>query len=336
MADRHFAISPAGYILDYEVGVPVLDANGTPSWKGSSMPTLPAQTILPGLAFRGQGIGVFPLEGRVSGKKGSLSILLTTSAFTSPVAASGSITTVAGANLVDTETFTLNDGVNPAVVFEFDLNGGGVTPGNEAVVYTAADSATVVRDAMIAAINGAASLDITASPGGPAQVLLVNDAVGTAGNVAITDTVADAGFTTTGMSGGVDPGPERTVLYLTDNPASPTNYISVALDSFNRPLVRVTNISGVVQAVVTPSFANIPGGQSVFVQISWDSATALATGRHVAQKVNEVAVASTDWTTNPVSPWTHFTPSHLVAGIGLSASDFTGTLDEFQISNQTS
>lgn len=334
MADQHFSISPAGYLLDYSMGTPVLDSNGTPSWKGTlAMPPLPAQTIIPGMAFRAQGLGQFPLEGRVSGKRGSMNILLTTSGFTSPVAASGTINTVAGSALVDTETFTLDDGVNAPVVFEFD-SGGGAT--GVPVPFTGGDTATDIRDAIVTAINGAASLDITASPGGPTQVLLVNDAVGTAGNVVITDTVADAGFTTTGMAGGVDPGPERTVLYLTDNLTTPTKYISVALDSFNRPLVRVTNNLGVLVAEVTPSFTNIPGGQSVAIQMAWNSASALATGRLVTLNVNGLPIPDADWTTNPLAAWTHFQPTYLVAGLGLSASDFTGTLDEVQISNQTS
>ena len=118
------------------------------------------------------------------------------------VAATGTITTVAGSLLVDGETFTLNDGTNTATVFEFD-SGGGVGGGNIAVPFTGGDSAATVAAAIQTAINGVgATLFITASSGGGAVTNLVNDVMGTVGNVTITDTVADGGFTVTGMSGG--------------------------------------------------------------------------------------------------------------------------------------
>jgi hypothetical protein len=118
--------------------------------------------------------------------------------------AAGTITTIVAANIVNGETFTLNDGTNPAKIFEF-RHSGAVTPGHVLVDISVAVTADDVRDAIITAVNGVgAGLAITASNGGSATVDLVNDATGSAGNQAITDTVADAGFTHTGMSGGTD------------------------------------------------------------------------------------------------------------------------------------
>lgn len=116
--------------------------------------------------------------------------------------ASGSIRVVAGSALVDTETLTVDDGVNPAVVFEFD-SGGGVTGANVPVVFTALDTAATVRTTLLAALQGA-TLDITfiADPDAVDGILAVNDLPGEAGNVSITDTVADAAFICAGMSGG--------------------------------------------------------------------------------------------------------------------------------------
>lgn len=117
------------------------------------------------------------------------------------VAATGSMTTVTGANLVDTETFTLDDGVNPPVVFEFD-SGGGIT-GDVAVTFTGGDTADQVRDAVIAAVDGVgATLLIDASDGGAATVTFTADRQGTAANQTITETVAATGFAVTGMTGG--------------------------------------------------------------------------------------------------------------------------------------
>lgn len=109
----------------------------------------------------------------------------------------------------DTETFTLDDGTNPAVIFEFDDN---ATATNVAVDISAAADDDDVRDAMILAINNQrtlGNLNIFAEIGGPGLVQLTNDNPGTAGNVAITETVAAAGFTVTGMSGGTANAGER-------------------------------------------------------------------------------------------------------------------------------
>jgi phage tail sheath protein FI len=121
------------------------------------------------------------------------------------LAATGTITTVAEASLIDGETFTLDDGVNPAITFEFDVGGGGVVAGNVAVVIAAMDTADVVRDAIITAVNGeaaAGNILIRAADGGAATVDLTHARTGVVGNQAITDTVADAGFVVVGMAGG--------------------------------------------------------------------------------------------------------------------------------------
>src|SRR5574343_21168 len=116
-------------------------------------------------------------------------------------AATGSIVAVAGANLVDGETSTITDGYHTPVVLELD-SGGGVSGADVAVAFTGGDSASTVASAIASAINGA-DLDITAAPSG-ATVNLTADYLGTTGNVAITETVADGGFTVSGMSAGAD------------------------------------------------------------------------------------------------------------------------------------
>lgn len=117
--------------------------------------------------------------------------------------AAGSITAVGGASLIDGEVFVLNDGINPAITFEFDDNGSVVpTPTLKAVVFTSGDSASTVATAMRAAINAVgATLNITAS-GAVAAVDLANDLAGAVGNTVITTTVAAGGFTITQFTGG--------------------------------------------------------------------------------------------------------------------------------------
>src|SRR3990167_1863205 len=116
--------------------------------------------------------------------------------------ARGSITTVAKANLVDAETFVLDDGPT-SVTFEFDVNGTGVSGGNTAVNVSTDTTAADVRDRIITAIN-ASALTIVASNGGAATVTLVNSVPGTDGNTTSSETVVDGGFAITNMSGAVD------------------------------------------------------------------------------------------------------------------------------------
>lgn len=130
------------------------------------------------------------------------------------VQAHGSIQPVAGAGLVDGETFTLNDGANPAVVFEFDSNGI-VVPGNVPVPFTALDTAATVQASIIAAVNGAPGpLNITASAGAGTLVVLVNDFFGPVGNVPILEAVANPAFVVAGMAGGVALGFVRSVPHI--------------------------------------------------------------------------------------------------------------------------
>lgn len=120
------------------------------------------------------------------------------------VKATGSITVVAGASLADEDNFTLDDGFHTAKVFEYDDDAALSIGGAVGIPFTGGSTLAQVRTATIAAINGAAGLDITASPDpdDPAVILLENDHQGTIGNEAIAEDVTDAGFEVAGMVDG--------------------------------------------------------------------------------------------------------------------------------------
>ena len=68
------------------------------------------------------------------------------------------------ANMVDDETFTLNDGTNTPTVFQIKKAGGGADPGNVEIDLTGDVTASDVRDTVLGAINGVgATLLLTAS-----------------------------------------------------------------------------------------------------------------------------------------------------------------------------
>lgn len=133
--------------------------------------------------------------------------------FTTPMAgtkAAGWIQFIAKANFVDGEKFVLNDGTNPAVTFWIDKSGtyvpsGGYDSTNIEVDISADTTADEVALTAKTAINGVGtSLKITGGTISSGKLDLENDVFGTQGNQTITETVADAGFTISGMSGGTD------------------------------------------------------------------------------------------------------------------------------------
>ncbi len=180
----------------------IIDATNRPVLTGSSSVDPPAE------AEPGDDICGTPLEDGAT-VKWDVSRQMRSKVVTGPsdtgTKATGSITTIAGSVLADEETFTLTERAGVSHVFEFDLEDDGVTPGRvEIDIDGINDTADDVRDAIITAIQGVSQFEVTATNGGAATVSLENDRFGDEGNVTITDTVNNAGFTTSGMSGGDD------------------------------------------------------------------------------------------------------------------------------------
>lgn len=133
---------------------------------------------------------------------------ITTPDLASAIAATGQIQCVAVASLVDGEKVTISDGAT-STDFVFNVSGGYVPGGGYTATIIEVDVSADVTDQDVAlslrtAVDGA--LFDVSSTGAPVGGLLdlENDTPGAAGNVAISDTVADAGFTHSGMSGGFD------------------------------------------------------------------------------------------------------------------------------------
>lgn len=114
----------------------------------------------------------------------------------------GSVVCIAGSLLIDGEKVTITDVDGMVKIFELDSNGS-ITAGNVPVAFTAGDTAVQVADALRAAISGVGGFEVTAS-GATATVDVEQKKVGVAGDVAITETVVNVGFTVAGFTGGVD------------------------------------------------------------------------------------------------------------------------------------
>lgn len=128
----------------------------------------------------------------------------------------------------DGENFVLDDGTNAAVTFEFDTNGSVTeTATLRQVDISAAADDDDVRDAIITAVTNAPALDISAYSGGAGIVDLVNNTGGTAGNVAITETVTSALFAVTGMSGGLATAGQRIYGFTQAGSSTEPNSVEV-------------------------------------------------------------------------------------------------------------
>lgn len=141
------------------------------------------------------------------------------------IQATGAITCVAAAAIEAADggdaglvTIELDDGRNPALIFEFRRVATSATAGRIIAFYTsgtsAADVAEVLRDAINDGWNdtagtvspatvGALRIEAWIDPAAPTIVQLVNRVGGAAGNVVITQT-GGAGFGLSGMAGGAD------------------------------------------------------------------------------------------------------------------------------------
>jgi hypothetical protein len=91
-------------------------------------------------------------------------------------------------------------------------------------------------------------------------------------------------------------------------------------------------------ASVTQSGANFDPGQPMHLRLAWDS-EAMISGvhRHMTFSINGEPLAVSKWSTDPVTPWASWQPTHLVLAAGLEAlyleADFNGTLQAVQVSN---
>lgn len=167
----------------------------------------------------------------------------------------GSIVAIAPGDLIDGETFTLDDGINAPTTFEFDVPPNGVGVGNIVVDISAAVTILDVANAMVAAINGAVGLDLAASNGAGTltTVTITNAENGAFGNVATwSDTVADVGFVITQPTGGVD-----SDLFTTINPGRGL-FDEIALDAIPLDLLcSDTTYPQTVQTVTATSVVQI-------------------------------------------------------------------------------
>lgn len=101
----------------------------------------------------------------------------------------GTITCVAKASLIDTDFMTINDGINAAVLYEFDTAGNGVTGGRVQVNVSTDTTAAQVAARLKTAIE-ANQTYLTVTDAGTGVLTLTS----TSRNITLTETVANGGF----------------------------------------------------------------------------------------------------------------------------------------------
>jgi len=91
-------------------------------------------------------------------------------------------------------------------------------------------------------------------------------------------------------------------------------------------------------AVVTQAGANFDPGTPMHLRLTWDSVSMVSgVHRHMTFSINREPLLVAKWSTDPVTPWASWQPTHLVLGAGLEAlylePDFNGTIQAVQVSN---
>lgn len=115
--------------------------------------------------------------------------------------ASGTVTCVAKASLVDGDYLTIGDGIVPAKVYEFDLVPNGVAAGRVVVDVSADTTAAHVAARLRTAILvNQPSLTVTDNADG--TLTITHQWAGTGGNVTMTENVTNVGFLVAGLTGG--------------------------------------------------------------------------------------------------------------------------------------
>lgn len=157
--------------------------------------------------------------------------------------------------------------------------GDAVTPGNIGVVAVTSGSASAAN--LLAAINGAALLDITASHTDPASgtINLTHDTPGAAGNVAVTKNGAPV--TVTGLAGGKDAVDLYELYAVLDNldvTVNPGDINIGNVDIASYPVVAMTTVTGAAASSGDNTLIAAPGANTRIVvhdlQLQLEAATA--------------------------------------------------------------
>ncbi len=241
----------AGRFVQTPMAVPVAGVGVVPTWRGSSMQPVEVTELLPGSSFNAQGRGRFslvtatrfPRGPRLSGRQGSMDLLVRVGE-QGEVAATGILTsTVVGlANgdtvTIDGKTYTFQDTLT-------NVNGN---------VHVGADAAESLFN-LVSAINllaGAGTRYATATTlhatvsaaGGPGLTMVATAKTpGPGGNaLATTEVSPEASWGGATLGGGTSTA--STLCYLTDDPENPQKVIAVGLDSSNRPTLQLVLLPG--------------------------------------------------------------------------------------------
>lgn len=213
--------------------------------------------------------------------------------FTPAAAATGLITCVSNANMADTDFITIGDGMNPAVVYEYDKAGDGVTGGRATWAVAggaggAADVAATLRTAILANQPG---LSVTDNLDGTLSI--AHKWPGTGGNVTITENVANAGFLVSGLSGGAAASMTAITANVVAHAATTTRKLMTAQRKMRIDKVEYINPTGLAGHSSNYWEIALKKGSTVMAQWSTDSDVA-GQGTLTANAVVNLVLSGTD------------------------------------------
>lgn len=222
--------------------------------------------------------------------------------------ASGLLTVIACADIEDGETFVLSDGTHVPQTFEFDNIGDGVVGGHVEIDLVGTETAPEVGAICAAAIDATTSATFTydAVDNLDGTVTLQNTTWAAAGNTAQSETVADAGFVVTNMTGGVDAGiidGDYFTIKYSGSGTIPVEFdIGDGTTGGRIPLIftGTETADDIRDAIITllntaaPTQLTASSGGAATVSLVLD--TPGATGGAITESVTDAGFSVTDWT----------------------------------------
>ncbi|MBD3238483.1 MAG: hypothetical protein GF332_02500 [Candidatus Moranbacteria bacterium] len=237
--------------------------------------------------------------------------------------AAGSINAIPQADMVDNESVIISDGTNTMCLY-FDVSGTladatGTSPACQAateaieVDISADTTAAQVATSIETQANTAATTTVTAEihTTGDNRVQLTNDAAGTAGNVAITEDVADLDFIVVGMRGGNTAADHEIQFTTPTGAADTTDTITVTFPTgFDLTTIGFADMDlsyGATGTETDATLAAAPGagawgatvsGQIITFQYPSSGGTAVAAGDVVIIEIGTNAASGTNQIVN--------------------------------------
>lgn len=307
-----FTLTPTGKTIYYENVRTAMPTSGRPGGNALADPIVAPQ--IEGVVVVAYGPGT-SIVSRMNGSAGTVSALLAVGAGDlSLVTLANDLKTKYEAHRVDITAHSGADAANVVTAADASDLPTAITLLND--IRTQYEAHRVVTPAVhiaadvVNAVTAPAATDLTSA------VTLAND-LRTQYEAHRVDLVSHAAADSTNVI--VAPAAtasSNSVMLLDGDDAYPLGTIELLTDPFNRLYAIVKDRAGTIVAQNAPAGPPVVAGKSVTLTLIWDATAPVDGTRHVYMRIDQTPVTASEWIagTDPLTAWTHFTPTRIVTG----------------------